>query len=214
MKIRYLGHSCFFLADSAGTSVVTDPYDGVGFPLPAVLASAISASHKHFDHYNIKAVKGNPAVFDRAGSSRLNGVDVSAIPSFHDEVKGAKRGGNLIFKFSMDGLNVCHLGDIGEPCNPSLVESIAPVDILLIPVGGNYTIDAVRAKEYIDAIKPAVVIPMHYKVAGLQIDIAPLDGFLALFAGENIERAGSCEIELSREKLTHAGTKIIVLERE
>ena len=214
MKIRYLGHSCFFLADGAGTSIVTDPYSGIGFPIPKVLASGVTVSHQHFDHNNISAVGGNPVVFDREGSFRLGNVNFSAVTSFHDEVKGLKRGKNLIFKLNMDGLNICHLGDLGEDCSQTLVEKISPVDILLVPVGGNYTIDAVRAKEYVDCLNPKIVIPMHYKVPGLKVDVAPVDGFLSLFSSACVVRTGSCEVELSRGELSHDGTKIIVLERK
>lgn len=214
MKIRYLGHSCFFLADGAGTSIVTDPYSGIGFPIPKVLASGVTVSHQHFDHNNINAVGGRPAVFDREGSFQLGAVSISAVSSYHDEVHGLKRGKNLIFKLNMDGLNVCHLGDLGENCSRALIEKLLPVDILLIPVGGNYTIDAARAKEYVDCLKPKIVIPMHYKVPGLKVDVAPVDGFLSLFSSTCIERAGRCEAEFSRGDIPKDGTKIILLERE
>lgn len=214
MKIRYLGHSCFFLADSAGTSIVTDPFESVGFPMPAVSADAVTVSHQHFDHNNVSAVGGAPTVFDREGNYKLGEVKISAFSSFHDEVNGQKRGRNLIFKFHMDDLNVCHLGDLGEDCSPALIKKLSPVDVLLIPVGGNYTIDAVRAKEYVDRLKPAYVIPMHYKVLGLEIDIAPVDGFVSLFPGECVRRLGACETELVKSSISHEGTKLILMERQ
>ena len=213
MKIRYLGHSCFRLTDRAGTSIVCDPYGDVGFTLPYVLADAVTTSHAHYDHNNVGAVSGAPVVFDREGQFEIGGVAVQAFKSWHDGEKGAKRGKNLIFKFRMDGVEICHLGDLGEKCTDSLVESLFPVDILLIPVGGNYTIDAAEAKEYVDRIKPSIVIPMHYKIEELNIDIAKLDEFTDLFKGE-IVMTHESEIELSRADLAGNDVKMIVLERD
>ena len=214
MKIRYLGHSCFLFADGAGTRIVTDPYGDVGFCMPRVQADGVTVSHAHFDHCNVSTVEGNPAVFNKADRFGLGGVQISATESFHDDAKGKKRGSNLIFHYQMDGLHLCHLGDLGEKCSSSLVNAIGSVDVLLIPVGGNYTIDAMQAKEYIDRIRPAVVIPMHYKTDGLDINIGGLDEFLRLFDRDvAIEYRGS-EISLLPENLKANTTKIIVMERE
>ena len=212
MKIRYLGHSCFLLADGAGTRIVTDPFGDVGFSMPHVEAEGASISHAHFDHANVGAVKCG-ALFDRAGNYALGGIKVSAVESFHDDAQGKKRGKNLIFLFQTEGLTLCHLGDLGERCSPALLQKIGRVDVLLIPVGGNYTIGAAEAKEYIDALRPALVIPMHYKTEGLDIDVAPLDGFLKLVKGTEVEHAG-CEIMINREKIDKKHTKIIVMERD
>ena len=126
-----------------------------------------------------------------------------------------KRGENIIFKFHMDGLDICHLGDLGEDCSPDLIEMILPVNVLLIPVGGNYTIDAKMAKEYVDRIMPDIVIPMHYRAKGCKLDIDKVDDFLDEFNGENVEivEAGS-EIEISRHDLGKDTTTIIVMETE
>ncbi len=215
MKIRYLGHSCFLLTESTGTSVVCDPYgEGVGFSMPPVKADAVTVSHHHFDHDNVKAVGGNPVILDREQGYELPGVQINAVKSFHDGEGGKLRGENVIFKFRMDGLDVCHLGDLGEDCSPELIEAILPVNVLLIPVGGNYTIDAPMAKEYIDRIMPDAVIPMHYRTKGCAIDIEKVDGFVSLFDGENaeVEEAGE-EIELSREDTGNGKTKIIIMNR-
>ncbi|MDE7086754.1 MAG: MBL fold metallo-hydrolase [Clostridia bacterium] len=215
MKIKYLGHSSFLLTESTGTAVVTDPYgEAVGYAMPKVSANAVTVSHHHFDHDNVKAVGGNPVVLDKEQGYSLPGVVVSAVSSFHDGEHGALRGENVIFKFRMDGLDVCHLGDLGEECSSALIESILPVNVLLIPVGGNYTIDAATAKAYVDRIMPDVVIPMHYRVKGCEIDIDKVDGFISLFEDENVEceEAGE-EIELSRDDIDGETTKIIVMER-
>lgn len=215
MKIRYLGHSCFLLTESTGTAVVCDPYNGdVGYTMPPVSADAVTVSHHHFDHDYVAGVGGNPVVLDKERGYKLPGVEINAVKSFHDNFHGARRGENIIFKFRMDGLDVCHLGDLGEDCSPELIEAILPVNVLLIPVGGNYTIDAAMAKEYVDRLMPDVVIPMHYRVKGSAIDIDKADGFLSLFGDENVvleEKDG--EIELSREDIDGERTRVILLNR-
>lgn len=213
MKIRYLGHSSFKLTESTGTSIVTDPYSPeVGFTMPDVSADAVTISHHHFDHDNVKAVGGNPQIIEKEDSYDLPGVEINAVKSFHDNVRGKKRGENVIFKFRMDGIDICHLGDLGEACSAELIELILPVDVLLIPVGGNYTIDAETAKEYVDRLMPEVVIPMHYRSKDCRIDIGKVNEFIDLFDEEQVEELNSSEIELSRSDLT-GETRIIVLRR-
>ncbi len=213
MKIRYLGHSCFALTESTGTTVVTDPFGNVGFRLPPVKADAVTVSHSHYDHNNVSAIEGKPVVLDREGQYDVAGVEISAIKSFHDEVNGGKRGENLIFKFRMDGLDICHLGDLGEECTSSLLETLLPVHVLLVPVGGKYTIDSEQAKEYVDRIMPSIVIPMHYKTKGLTLDIDKPDDFLDLFEDEEVEYVEDNEIELLRDDISDDRTKIILMER-
>ena len=138
---------------------------------------------------------------------------MTAIKSYHDDENGERRGDNLIFKFRMDGLEICHLGDLGEECSSALIEMLLPVHVLLIPVGGNYTIDAEQAKEYVDRIMPAIVIPMHYKTKGLNIDVDKVDDFLDKFESDEVEELEDSEIELFRDDITEDSTKIIVMER-
>lgn len=213
MKIEYLGHSCFKLTESTGTSIVCDPYsDAVGFKMPEVSADAVTVSHRHFDHDAVENVGGNPVVIEGENSHDLPGVDIDAVKSFHDSNRGKQRGENVIFKFRMDGIDVCHLGDLGEACSPDLIETVLPVNVLLIPVGGNYTIDAEMAKEYVDRIMPDVVIPMHYRTKDSKIDIDKVDEFISLFEGDVVEELDGNSIELSRSDLV-GETKIIVLRR-
>ena len=213
MKIRYLGHSCFMLTESTGTTIVTDPYGAIGYKMPSVKADAVTVSHGHYDHNTVKAVKGSPVVFDEEGTYEIGGGDVTAIKSYHDDENGERRGDNLIFKFRMDGLEICHLGDLGEECSSALIEMLLPVHVLLIPVGGNYTIDAEQAKEYVDRIMPAIVIPMHYKPKGLNIDVDKVDEFIDKFESDDVEELEDSEIELFRDDITEDSTKIIVMER-
>ena len=214
MKIQNLGHSCFKLTESTGTTIITDPYKGIGYELPKGLkADAVTVSHSHFDHNHVKAIGGHPRVLDKEGFYELPGVEITGIKSYHDNQGGRQRGENIIYKFRMDGLEVCHLGDLGEECSSELLEMILPVNILLIPVGGTYTVDAELAKEYVDRIMPEIVIPMHYKTRSLNLDLDKADAFLDLFDDEETEISGLDTLEFSREDLTEEKTKIILMER-
>ncbi len=214
MKIRYLGHSAFQLIESTGTTIVTDPYSSaLGSEMPEVSADAVTVSHHHYDHDAADKVGGNPLVIDKEGSYELDGVDINSIKSFHDPEGGRLRGENIIFKFSMDGIEVCHLGDIGEECSTELIEALLPVDVLLIPVGGTYTIDAEQAKEYVDRIMPDIVIPMHYREKGKKLDVDRVEEFTDLFEEEEVETDGGSEIDISREDLGGDSTRVIVMDK-
>lgn len=214
MKIEYLGHSCFVLTSGTGVSVVCDPYDdSVGYKMPRVKADAVTVSHHHFDHDCVSNVGGSPEIIDRECSRTLSGVEIDTVRSFHDGMRGKLRGENLIFKFRIDGINVCHLGDLGEAYSRTLVERIKPVDVLLIPVGGTYTIDASTAKEYVNGIMPDIVVPMHYKTADCKLDIGGVDGFTELFGDDSVEVYDSGCLELSRTD-GNGKPKIIVLRRK
>lgn len=216
MEIKYLGHSCFVLTESTGTTVVTDPYNNIGIKMPPVKADAVTVSHSHFDHNNIRAVSKKGAkltVIEKEGNYDLPGVEITGIKSYHDDVQGKKRGENVIYKYRMDGLSICHMGDIGEECTSELLEMLLPVNILLIPVGGTYTIDAEKAKEYVDRIMPEIVIPMHYKQKGVRMDIDKPDAFLDLFDEEEVEVCEDSTLEFFRDDLTDESTKIILMEK-
>lgn len=214
MKIQYLGHSCFKLVESTGTTIITDPYKGIGYELPDGLrADAVTVSHSHFDHNHVKAVEGCPRVIDKEGIYELPGVEITGIKSYHDNEGGRRRGENIIYKFRMDGLEVCHLGDLGEDCSSELLEMILPVNILLLPIGGTYTIDAELAKEYVDRIMPEIVIPMHYKTRDLNLDLDKADVFLNLFDDEETEICSLDTLEFSREDIIEEKTKILLMER-
>ncbi len=213
MKIEYLGHSCFKLTESTGTSVVCDPYsEEIGYAMPKTRADAITISHGHYDHNAVKNVNGNPVVINGENGYDLPGVEINSVKSFHDSVRGKNRGENIIFKFRMDGIDVCHLGDLGEQCSTELIDVILPVNVLLIPVGGTYTIDAEMAKEYVDRIMPDIVIPMHYRTKDCKLDIDKVDEFVNLFDEECVEEAEGSLLELSRKDL-NGETRVIVLKR-
>ena len=202
MKIKWYGHSCFLLTAANGARFLTDPCDATtGYTLQNIETDAITVSHSHFDHNYISAALGEPKVFDQAGSYSFLGVELKAVPTWHDEQHGALRGPNLVFVFSMDGLTVAHLGDLGHVPDEETVQAIGPVDVLLIPIGGVYTIDAVKAREVADLLQPRIIIPMHYKTRDLRMEIAGIEPFLAEVQDRSIHRLSECEITLTPSSL-------------
>ena len=175
-----------------------------------VSADAVTLSHHHRDHDEVSRVAGSPQVFDTVGAWEVKGVDITSMHSWHDPEQGSKRGPNLIFKYRMDGVDLCHLGDIGEECDAETGDLIGTVNVLMIPVGGNYTIDAAQAKEYVDFLMPDIVIPMHFRTPSCAVDIGRLDDFLDLFDDEQIVRVDGDTLEVDREYFDGDSTKVIV----
>mgnify|MGYP004677742981 FL=1 len=212
MKVRWLGHSCFKLTESTGTSVLTDPYSLKGMEMPVSEADIVTVSHHHRDHDYLAKVKKPYRLVDSPIFTEIDGVMVMGTKTYHDNEQGAERGENIVFKYRMDGLDVCHMGDIGEECTIEIVQDLMPVDILLIPVGGTYTIDAEEAKKYVDALMPDIVIPMHYKTKDNKLDIDKVDEFLKLFDEEDIVYLESDTAEFDREDIDHEYTKVLVFD--
>jgi L-ascorbate metabolism protein UlaG (beta-lactamase superfamily) len=161
---------------------VTDPHDGksIGIPAPDVLGDIILVSHNHYDHNSVESVEKEESIVVKDGRIKtVLGVKIRGVVSFHDESAGRKRGENIIYVFTMDNISFCHLGDLGHELDEGAVQQIGDVDVLFIPVGGNFTIDAKKAWNVINGIKPKIVIPMHYKFGGLSLPIAEIDPFLA-----------------------------------
>lgn len=216
MNIRWLGHSCFALTESTGTVIVTDPYskDSVGFSMPEVNANAVTVSHGHNDHNAVANVGGSPRILDSVGSTEIDGVFISAFQSYHDSSKGKKRGKNLIFTYRLDGVDVCHLGDIGEECSARIIDAVGTVNVLLIPVGGVYTINAELAKDYVDKLMPEIVIPMHYATDDLAFDLDPVEDFLRMFDEDSITYVDGDSIEVDRTRFDgDFETEVIVFRR-
>jgi L-ascorbate metabolism protein UlaG (beta-lactamase superfamily) len=214
MKIKWLGHSCFLLEESTGTKVVTDPYScEVGHKMPQVEADAVTSSHNHKDHNNAADVLGNPEIISSVGAFEVDRIHIYSIPTFHDDSNGKIRGGNLIFKFRLDGVEVCHLGDIGQECSANILDAIGSTNVLIIPVGGNFTIDADTAKDYVDKIMPDIVIPMHYKTENCVYNIDYVEDFLDYFEEDCITYIEGTELELDRTQFDRDfETKVIVFE--
>ncbi|RJX19244.1 MAG: MBL fold metallo-hydrolase [Ammonifex sp.] len=209
MQIKWLGHACFYLVTQDGTKIVTDPYDeATGYRLPPVAPDVVTVSHHHHDHNAVGLLRGSPRVIDLAGTHVVQGLTIRGVATFHDKKKGAERGPNTVFVIEADGLKVCHLGDLGHYPDVEKLREIGPVDVLLIPVGGTYTIDAGEAAALVKDMKPRVAVPMHYKTKHLRISIAPVDNFLAHFEAVDYRQL----LELTPADLPPA-TTVAVLER-
>jgi L-ascorbate metabolism protein UlaG (beta-lactamase superfamily) len=205
MKIQWLGRSSFRLEESTGTAIITDPYSE---SFPDTEADAVTISHLHGGHNNYKSVGGNPAVLNRPGAFEIPGVRISSAVTSHGEGKGK----NLVFMFRMDGVEVCHLGDIGEKCNIKITELIGEVDVLMVPVGGISTIDAAEAKEYADKLMPDLVIPMHFKEHD-ESELESLDDFLSRYDEEDIIYVDGDTLEVDRAQFDGDCTKVVVFKR-
>jgi len=172
VELRYYGHSTFGLI-SGGKTIVIDPFnDEIGYPKPTVAPDAVVISHEHFDHNNVGLVQGSPKVvrgLAQEGKTwatldeQVGAVRVRGVPTYHDAESGAARGKNTVTIFEVEGMRVVHLGDLGHLLTDEQVKAIGKVDVLMIPMGGHYTIGPAEADQVIAQLKPRVVIPMHFK---------------------------------------------------
>ncbi|OPY52794.1 MAG: metal-dependent hydrolase [Methanosaeta sp. PtaU1.Bin112] len=180
MIITWLGHSCFFLEGKRGLSLLLDPFheDEVGYGFPPVRADIVLISHDHRDHNNALAAGKDAEVIFSPGEYTRRGMEILGIESCHDADGGRMRGTNTIFCFELDGIRVCHLGDLGHALSRCQIDAIGAVDLLFLPVGGRYTIDAAGANKVMRQLHPAVAVPMHYKTRALSFDLDPVDDFL------------------------------------
>lgn len=235
MQIFWKGQSCFQIISQTGKNnqvlLVIDPFDETtGLRVPKLEADILLITHSHPDHNNKRAISGNPFVVEGAGEYEIKNIFVQGIPSWHDEEEGKKRGENTIYTIEAEELRLCHLGDFGqkELLNGQL-EKISDVDILMIPVGGTYTIDSKIAAKVVSQIEPRIVIPMHYQIPKLkvhpvkssrsevfakggQFNGVKLDGsdkFLKAMGAKTIEPLPKFSVK--KKDLPEDGTKIIIL---
>ncbi|MCS7139226.1 MAG: MBL fold metallo-hydrolase [Candidatus Nezhaarchaeota archaeon] len=210
ITVVWHGHACFEIKDSL--VIVTDPHDGhsIGLKPPSAKADLVLISHRHFDHADgLKYVKRDGAtVIDKPGTYEVKGVKIIGIATYHDESRGAKRGSNTAYTFELNGIRFTHLGDLGHVISRDQANVLKPVDILMIPVGGVFTIDAKQADEVVRLLSPKLVIPMHYKIPGLNLPIAGIDEFIS--GKSNVERLRSNIYTITREAIPKE-LKIIVL---
>ncbi len=216
MKVKWLGHSAFLLTSDSGVRVLTDPYrsgsyDGaVAYKPIKEKADVVTASHRHDDHYCLEGLPEGYQCVTEAGRHTVAGLSITGFKSYHDTSRGEDRGSNIIFVIEMDGIRVCHLGDLGHTLSDEEAAAIGRVDVLLVPVGGLYTIGPKEAVNVMKALSPSVTIPMHFKTEALGFPIKPVDDFLSL-AGDSM-RPGTTETEIRQEDLS--GRRVIVLEHE
>jgi L-ascorbate metabolism protein UlaG (beta-lactamase superfamily) len=180
MEINWLGHSCFRLKGKDVT-LITDPYDkSVGYSLGRPQADIVTVSHEHFDHGNATAISGNPKIIKGPGEYEIKNVFIKGISTFHDMEEGKARGRNTVYAITIDEVVICHLGDLGHVLTQAQAEELDEIDVLLVPVGGTYTIDATQAAEVVSLLEPKIVIPMHFQTEVLTLGkrLDPVEKFL------------------------------------
>lgn len=209
MRFYWYGHACFLIVTAGGTRVLTDPFDAtVGYSLPREPVDVVTVSHHHYDHDAAGGVRGNPRVVDSADKVQVKDVSIYGVSSYHDDAGGRQRGANTIFVIEADGLRAVHLGDLGHQLSTAQVGDIGLVDVLMVPVGGTFTVDATGAADVVKALHPQVILPMHYQTPRLQkLRLDPVEKFTAYFSA--VRRAP--ELEISRESLP-SRPDVVVLE--
>lgn len=215
MKVKWLGHACFLITSDSGTKIITDPFSvggGINYPEIKEPADVVLSSHDHGDHSNTATIKGKPQIIKGVGVKEAKGINFKGIGTYHDDAKGTKRGNNTVFVFEVDGIRVCHLGDLGHDLSNVEVGEIGKVDVLFIPVGGFYTCDVQVASNVCTKLSPKVAIPMHFKTPKLDTTVfGAIVGPEEFLKGKtNVDRRDSNEIELKAGQLP-ASTQIVVI---
>lgn len=217
MEIKYLGHASFLMKTKQG-NIVCDPFPSkdakIGLKFPKnIEANIVTISHDHFDHNAVSEVMGNPYVVKEPGEFEINGIRIFGIQSYHDEVNGEKRGMNTIFIFEVEGLSICHLGDLGHKLNESQAKELDEVDVLMIPVGGKVTLNMKEVMDVINQIEPRIVIPMHYETDASNLDVNDLGNFLKEFGQEKIIEQDKLQIS-SKENLPEEMQIVVLTKKE
>lgn len=209
MIITWLGHS-YFKIETKNKVIAIDPYseESTGLKPPRFKSDILLISHNHEDHNNKKTILGEPFILEGLGEVEIEGIFIEGLSSFHDSSSGKYRGLNTIFNIYAEDLKICFLGDLGEKnLKEESLEKVSNTDILLIPIGGNYTIDAEEAVSLVNQIDPKIVIPMHYKIPGLKIKLETEEKFVKAFSKkpEILDKLVIRKTQLPQE------TKIIIL---
>lgn len=215
MHIIWKGQACFQILASQGKGeqilIVIDPFDeSLGLRVPRLEADILLISHSHPDHNNKKAVSGNPFLIEGPGEYEVKGIFIQGISSWHDDSLGKERGQNTIYTIEAEEMKICHLGDLGQKeLTSAQIEEISDIDILMIPVGGVYTINSKGAQKIISQIEPKIVIPMHYQIPKLKLKLEGVDKFLKTMGQKSIEPQP--KLLIKKKDLIKEGTKIVVL---
>ncbi|MFA5318530.1 MAG: MBL fold metallo-hydrolase [Patescibacteria group bacterium] len=216
MYIQHLGHSCFKLQgkDSKGENItiITDPFDKeYGLRVPSSEADIVTVSHNHNDHNNTSAIKGDFYTIDTAGEYEIKDTFIQGIDSAHDDNGGKENGGNIIFRINIEDVVVTHLGDLGHALDNKQIEALQGTDILMVPVGGVYTLDAKKAVEVINQIEPRIIIPMHYQVPGLKFKsgkmIDGVDKFIKEFGVKPTEEE---KLKITKKDLPSEDMELVI----
>ncbi|MDP3778549.1 MAG: MBL fold metallo-hydrolase [bacterium] len=212
MVITWYGQSCFKI-QSGDLVIVIDPFSKeIGLTPPRFRADVALSSHAHDDHNNLESVTGEPFIINNPGEYEVKGAYVHGIETFHDNENGAERGLNTIFLVEIEGIRILHMGDYGDDANrdAQFIEEVGEVDILLVPVGGTFTIDGQRAARLTKDIEPRFVIPMHYKIPGLKIALADNTQFLKEMGVKNAESQEKFTIK-KKDITEEEKTEVVVL---
>ena len=215
MHIIWHGQSCFEIAASQKVGeqviIIIDPFsEDIGLKLPKLEADILLVTHSHYDHNNVKGVGGSTFLAQGPGEYERKDIFIQGIPSFHDEKEGKERGQNTIYIIEAEGMRLCHLGDFGQKeLTPEQLEQIGDIDILMVPIGGTYTIDARGAAKIISQIEPRIFIPMHYRLPQLSIKIDGLEPFLSEMGRKSAEPQE--KLLVKKKDLIAEETKIVVL---
>ncbi len=213
MVIEWLGHSCFKVTLNGGKRILFDPYDfESGYGQLDTEADIAVISHPHHDHADLSGVKGKYSLVNTPGVHTFDDLTIEGISTWHDRCEGKERGANLVFIMKSKTITLCHMGDIGCVPSDALFEKLIGIDVLLIPVGGVYTVDAKEALAICERISPNIIIPMHYKTSACTIDIEPLEYFLEAAGREyDVSRLGKNMFEIDKGSLKKR-TRIVVME--
>lgn len=215
MQIIWKGQSCFQIITSQEKNnqvlIVIDPFDeSLGFRVPKLEANILLITHDHRDHNNIKTVSGGPFLITGPGEYEIKGVFIQGIPAFHDSDSGKNRGEITIYTIETEDIRICHLGDLGQKeLTEDQVDKIGVVDILMIPVGGNFTISSKEAVKIISQIEPKFVIPMHYHLPKIKIKLDGVDKFLKVVGAKSPEILN--KLTIKKKDIPEEGMKVIVL---
>lgn len=209
MEITHLGHACFKLRGKNVTLLI-DPFsEDIGLKMPKVTADAVLTTHRHPDHHDLSRVSDYRVLIEGPGEYEVGGAQIVGISAFHDTAKGQERGKVTLYHIKMDGLSLAHLGDLGDKLNETQIEKLSGVDILMVPVGGTFTISPGVAAEVVAQIEPKVVIPMHYFVPGLKFNLASVDSFLKEMGKEEVKPQP--KLVVTKDKLPQE-VEVVVLE--
>lgn len=210
MEIVWHGHSCFRLRGNDAV-LVTDPYEpSVGLTLPSLRASLVTVSNDHPHHNNRSAVQGSPYVISGPGEYEVSGVFVVGIGTLLPANDGDTPRLNTVYVMELDGLTLCHLGDLAQPLSSSQVDELGDVDVLFVPAGGRCTLEVPQLAELIGEMEPRVVIPMHYALAEVQVELGPLDTLLQELGIDEPQRQGRLSVTSTN---LPAERRVVVLER-
>lgn len=210
MTITWYGQSCFKI-DTREAVLAIDPFSKeIGLTPPRFHADIVLVTHSHANHANAGTFPGEPMVIAGPGEYEMKGIMIHGIPTFHDAHQGKKRGPNTAFRITAEGISIAHLGDFGESSlRPETLSALGDVDVLLVPVGGTYTVDAEAAAGLVAQIEPRLVIPMHYGLPGLKVKLAPVEAFLKAVGASGAERLE--KLNVKKKDLPETETRTVVL---